>query len=415
MATSVVKLHQPLPDVRIYEGDVRKALREIPDESVQCVVTSPPYFGLRDYGTATWEGGDPNCDHMGSPIRTRANINANCGTGTDRKNREIREFYREVCGKCGARRVDRQIGLEPTVDDYVQTMVEVFREVRRVLRKDGTIWLNLGDSFNGSGRDPRLKPKDLMMIPARVALALQADGWWLRQKITWCKKAPLPESVTDRPTSATEEIFLLAKSPRYFYDAEAVREPTSGSYNGSSFTKGKTLIARVSLARVGEGERVERPGRNLWNYWILGPEPFPEAHFAVFPSAIPQKAIMAGTSPMACPHCGAPWKRVVEVEWGQGEGKPYDSKRPDELVFRGRNRPSKRIELGWQPTCSCEGNDGSGKCVVLDPFHGSGTTMQVALQLGRAYVGCELNPEYIAMSLRTRLRNLQPTLLGRLG
>src|SRR5690606_29133319 len=180
-----------------------------------------------------------------------------------------------------------------SLDEYVQTMVEVFREVRRVLRKDGTVWLNIGDSYNGSGgaggdyyegglregqpaypgrRIVGLKPKDLCMVPARVALALQEDGWWVRSRITWCKRAPMPESVTDRPTSATEDIYLLTKSPRYYYDAEAVREPTSGSYNGSSFTKGKTLEARQHLATVGQGERHERPGRNMWNYWLLSPE-----------------------------------------------------------------------------------------------------------------------------------------------
>ena len=136
--------------VRIVQADAREALRELPDNSVHCCVTSPPYFGLRDYGTAIWEGGRADCDHHGAPIRTKAQINAYCGTGQDGKNAEATEFFREICGKCGARRVDRQIGLERTPDEYVEALLEIFREVRRVLQKDGTLWLNLGDSYAGS-------------------------------------------------------------------------------------------------------------------------------------------------------------------------------------------------------------------------------------------------------------------------
>ncbi|MGA1448906.1 MAG: DNA methyltransferase, partial [Ilumatobacteraceae bacterium] len=218
-----------MPAARILVGDVRTRLADIPDNSIQACVTSPPYWGLRDYGTATWEGGDSSCDHLGKPMATKANINKNCGTGNDVKNAEAREFYKETCGKCGARRIDSQIGLEKTPDEYVAEMVAVFREVRRVLKDDGVLWLNLGDSYSAmrdskavpdtlrgdstgtavstaANRNPAnlraagLKHKDLVGIPWRVAFALQADGWWLRQDIIWHKPNPMPESVTDRCT-----------------------------------------------------------------------------------------------------------------------------------------------------------------------------------------------------------------------
>src|SRR5690606_9936574 len=295
--------------------------------------------------------------------------------------------------------------------------------IRQVLRPDGTVWLNLGDSYNGSGGaggdynegglkegQPRypgrrvegLTPKDLIGIPWRVAFALQADGWYLRADIIWHKPNPMPESVTDRPTKAHEYIFLLTKNPRYYYDADAIAEPAT-----------YRVIAPGKLGAVGVGKRNDAPDvavshtvkdenatRNKRSVWTIATQPYPEAHFATFPEKLPELCILAGSSPKACPKCGAPWKRVVEVEWGQGVGKPYDSKRPDGLVFRGRNRPSKRIELGWQPTCSCPDNDGSGKCIVLDPFAGSGTTLLVAERLGRQAVGIEINPEYVEMAKR---------------
>lgn len=238
--------------VRIINADVMDGLRQLPDGSVQCIVTSPPYFGLRDYGTGSWAGGDAKCDHRP--------ITGSGGGGGDNKRPNgmpravsaARGGYPDLC-RCGAKRVDLQIGLEPTPDDFVDTMVRLGRELRRVLRADGTMWLNLGDSYCntdkwGGGGDtgketiaadgsvpswavrrrkenyPGLKPKDLMGMPWRVALALQADGWWLRRDVVWFKTNPMPESTQDRPTTAHEYLFLLTKAERYFYDAEAIRE-----------------------------------------------------------------------------------------------------------------------------------------------------------------------------------------------
>lgn len=247
--------------VSILNADVLDGLAQLADESVHCVMTSPPYFGLRDYGTGAWEGGDEDCKHsVGSQVQDNkapGAIITGQRPGVDASR----------CRRCGATRIDKQIGLEPSPDAYVQKLVEVFREVRRVLRKDGTLWLNLGDSYAGqpagnktpSGfsqtRPSRrtgnhdqetvalpkkkfgiIKPKDLVGIPWRVALALQADGWWLRQDIIWSKPNPMPESISDRCTKAHEYLFLLTKSERYYYDAAAITEPATYSGGGQDET-----------------------------------------------------------------------------------------------------------------------------------------------------------------------------------
>src|SRR5664280_812731 len=232
----------------ILQGDVRSCLKQLEDGSVQCVITSPPYWGLRDYGTATWEGGSASCDHKGKPMATKAGFNerytGRAPVDTDKQS-ECLEFYKDVCPKCGARRIDSQIGLEPNPEAYVADLVEVFHEVKRVLRNDGVLWLNLGDSYNGGGGaggdygigglkegQPKypgrhiltMKPKDLVGIPWLVAFALRADGWYLRSDIIWNKPNPMPESVTDRCTKSHEYIFMLTKSERYYYNAEAIKE-----------------------------------------------------------------------------------------------------------------------------------------------------------------------------------------------
>lgn len=297
--------------VALNHGDCRDVLATMAAESVQCCVTSPPYFGLRDY---------------------------------------------QVAG---------QIGLEQSPAKYVEQMVAVFREVRRVLRRDGTLWLNLGDSYamstkgaGGQGKQHKnagsvmadrswripagIKPKDLMLIPARVALALQADGWWVRSEIIWSKAAPMPESVRDRPTCAHEKVWLLTKAATYFYDADAVAEravsdgPRRDNGDGDRFCDRGMYSGRAGNKEDGT--------RNLRNVWHLNPEPFPGAHFATMPPTLAARCIKAGS-------------------------RPGDT--------------------------------------VLDPFAGAGTTLLVADRLQRHGVGIELNPEYIAIA-RERLRGDAP-------
>lgn len=356
---------------KIYCGDVLEVLKTWPDNFVDCIVTSPPYWGLRDYGTAKWEGGNENCDHKGKPFATKSHINEHTG-GHDVKNAEDREFFKEVCGKCGAKRIDAQLGLEKTPEEYVAKMVEVFRECKRVLKKDGTLWLNLGDSYNGSGKggdsdrmyakrhtsfgkimDIRrqgvpvrinsLKPKDLVGIPWRVAFALQADGWYLRQDIIWAKPNPMPESVTDRCTKSHEYIFLLTKSGKYYFDNDAIKEPVAemsikraeyGFNSDRPSTKNNSMgKGGIHVEKMGS-RFVNSLGRNKRSVWTITTKPYMDAHFATFP----QDLII-------------PMIRTT---------------RPD--------------------------------AIILDPFMGSGTTAYVARSLGRKYLGIELNPDYIKLA-----------------
>lgn len=342
--------------MRILRGDVRDRLRELPDESVHCVVTSPPYWGLRDYG------------------------------------------------------VEGQLGLEPTPEEFVATLVAVFREVRRVLRSDGTAWVNMGDSYAGGGRGgdtgsvtlqgsrqgqeesrkgqramtesrrrdnepiPRsdvkvsgLKPKDLLGMPWRLAFALQADGWWLRQDIIWHKKNPMPESIRDRCTKAHEYLFLLSKSSRYYYDFDAIAEPRVGdddagvagwasgdtphdaishnrqkgdakTFRGGQYVNNNKFDNSHATARTSTGNKAAaKDTRNRRSVWSIASAPFPEAHFATFPPDLPEICILAG-----CPARG----------------------------------------------------------VVLDPFGGAGTTGLVADRLERDAILIEINPEYADMAER---------------
>jgi DNA modification methylase len=377
--------------MKILQGDVLDKLAELPDKSVHCCVTSPPYWGLRDYG------------------------------------------------------VDGQIGLEKTPEEYIAKMVRVFREVKRVLRDDGTCWLNLGDSYAASGGAHKehhanpgisnsfkrtgvphfgdlgqpgnylapegLKPKDLCGIPWRVALALQADGWYLRSDIIWCKRNPMPESVTDRPTKSHEYIFLLTKSQRYFYDADAVKE--------------QSICADDDRAGLGNirygGKRNGDPGtgqdsfvtinhtRNLRSVWDITTKGYRGAHFATFPPELPERCIKAGTSEKGvCGKCGAGWVRVVEIsrtqtdkrmkDWREvGWKKTEDGKATatgNPVQCTNPESPTTKT-IGWEPSCKC--NAGVIPATVLDCFGGSGTTGEVAERLGRNAILIELNPNYIPL------------------
>jgi len=296
-----------MSDSRIICGDCVEVLGTLADNSVHCVVTSPPYWGLRDYG------------------------------------------------------VGGQMGLEKTPDEFIAKMVDVFREVRRVLREDGTCWANMGDSYaSGKGtcynpgggaysieQDKQkyqldrgnkstlaavgLKPKDLCGIPWRLALALQADGWWLRQDIIWQKPNPIPESVTDRCTKAHEYVFLLTKAARYFYDAEAVKEPSvdpeslagRNKRNDQKFVGQPMSDTRSGFSKIEQGKLYLT--RNRRSVWTIATEAFAEAHFATFPTTLVEPCVKAGTSEHGCcPVCGAPWVRVVKAggkRWTYGGGR----------------------------------------------------------------------------------------------
>jgi len=338
---------------KIEFGDCRETMRKWASQGVkaQTCVTSPPYYGLRDYGTAKWEGGDVNCDHVESE-------NKHGGQRADRNQEGYKKQYKDLCKKCGSVREDKQIGLEETPEEYIKAMVEVFRCVWDVLEDDGTFWVNIGDSYAGNnsrasnnGRagfgnarekvvnrtGEGLKTKDLIGIPWMLAFALRAEGWYLRQDIIWHKPNPMPESVQDRCTKAHEYIFLLSKSAKYYYDSESIKERSIHAGEERSFNSPKKAMRNVN-GKVSTGN--EHPDalptevselKNKRSVWTVNPKPYSGSHFAVFPTELIEPCILAG----------AP--------------------------------------LGG---------------IVLDPFMGSGTTAQVAQDLGRQYIGCELNPEY---------------------
>ena len=317
-------------DLNIIVGDCREEMAKLSEQSVQCVVTSPPYWGQRDYGTANFIGGnDPECDHAESELRRGINL-ANSSYSTRGGAKKIANAgyvpYKTVCQKCGATRTDNGIGLEPDVHEWIDSMVEVFRGVWRVLRDDGTVWLNLGDKYAAE--------KNLLGLPWRRAFALQADGWYLRRDIIWHKPNPMPESATDRPSTAHEYIFLLTKQPHYFYDSDAVKNPVKQDWGTRNRTDGKYHNEGSGLTPHSGLEKSYTTG-NMRSVWKIATQPFGGAHYATYPEKLVEPCIKAG---------------------------------------------------------SREGD------TVLDPFSGAGTTGLVAMRLGRSYTGIELNPEYAAMS-----------------
>jgi DNA modification methylase len=395
----------------IVVGNCLEVLKQLPDKRVQCVVTSPPYWGLRDYGTATWEGGDPECDHKQTTARTdggRVNTQGFHGSASANSDKGAM-YYRDTCPKCGAIRIDNQLGLEKTPEEYVAKMVDIFREIRRVLRDDGTVWLNLGDSYAGNmtraskggragygteregvfDRMPQgLKPKDLVGIPWRVAFALQADGWWLRQDVIWHKLNPMPSSVTDRCVTSHEYIFLLTKKKKYFFDSEAIKEEAVNageviSLGAKSFSKGQAAGKGVQPSGNGlEDSYTVTSKRNKRNVWSVSTKPFKGAHFAVFPEDLILPCVLAGTSERGCcPKCGSPWERIIEKKKiHRNDLDPSDPRfRPNRYIENkyadelrkgyecGTYSESKTV--GWEPTCECQSKNLQEKGQTVHTMH----------------------------------------------
>jgi DNA modification methylase len=392
-------------------GDAITQLTKLPDRSVQCCVTSPPYWGLRDYGTAKWEGGDDACEHIGNERYYTEQTAATCsgdafsdaGTANAERLKKGRWRNNGQCVHCGAVKTDAQLGLEKTPEAYVANMVQVFREVRRVLKDDGTCWINLGDSYSNIGKwggssggkkstsalgniprvrrgadcDPKrgqraigqpmhfaagLKPKDLVGIPWMVAFALRADGWYLRQDIIWSKPNPMPEPVRDRCTKAHEYIFLLSKGPRYYFDGEAIAEPVAAS-----------TVARLSQDIDGQAGSDRVPGKTN------------------------------GTMKAKPPRFGgAKYGDSTDDEHRTKSGNEYkdtgNGMRNKRSVWAVTTKPFRGAHFATFPPdlirpCILAGTRKGD--TVLDPFGGSGTTGMVALQLGRQATLIELNPDYV--------------------
>ncbi len=349
---------------KVFLGDSREVLKEFPDKCVDTCITSPPYWGLRDYGTSTWVDGDKNCTHRRDTkksdkcITGHKNFDEMLGVGD--------AIYKSECKRCGAKRVDNQIGLEDEVSDYIEQIVDVFSEVHRILKDDGTLWLNLGDSYAGStgksggvseiqsvkrqldtgsigslrpAKVAGLKRKDLIGVPWRAAFALQKYGWYLRQDIIWHKPNPMPEPANDRCVKSHEYMFLLSKNPQYYFDADSIKEPSITPNTGTSWKQRKLdgepmRHGLQGAAAVGAGNFKTYEKRNKRSVWTVPTKPYAGAHFATFPPELITDCIIAG---------------------------------------------------------SREGG------IVLDPFMGSGTIAEYSKRLGRLYTGVELNEEYHAL------------------
>jgi len=404
--------------IEIKQGHVIDKLRELPDKSVHCVVTSPPYWGLRNYGTAgiIWESYIPcTCkEHEWKMVHPSGYRESDTNPGEIQsegtKNRDGLTSY--ICKNCGSWR--GELGLEPTPEMYVDHLVEIFRKMWRVLRDDGTVWLVIGDSYTSGNTPEGLKPKDLVGIPWRTAFALQADGWYLRSDIIWSKPNPMPESGEDRPVKGHEYVFLLSKSRKYYYDYVAIQEKSaydgrqdtvmkgSEKYrNGYAPTDNPQSCAIVGHERWPFKASDGTPMRNRRTVWEIPTQPTPDAHFATYPEALVLPCIRAGTSDMGvCPDCGAPWVRIIHRE------KADRVERTDNPNTGGLMRcppqQDKVTTKGWEPSCKC-GKIYSVSATILDPFGGSGTTAKVARELNRHCILIELNPDYIKI-MRKKLR-----------
>jgi len=417
-------------------------------------------YGLRDYGLPpTIWGGEPECEHVwGEHQIGKAQRQRNGASGELHEGRAVNGLAEIVqtehshgsfCHICGAWR--GCLGLEPQPEMFVEHLVAIGRELRRVLREDGVFFLNLGDSFWGGkgqssqawstehtdrstlqkechqiagkgdtrptdGKHPILKPKDLIGIPWRVALALQADGWYLRSEIIWAKPNPMPESVTDRPTKAHETIVLLAKSARYYWDQEAVREANMGDGrkrgpNNHAVSIDARGTGHGHSGLLGGRADLDGAGRNIRTVWNVATQPYSGAHFATWPPKLVEPMILAGTSARGCcPKCGRPWERVVEKE--SFCDVPRGSVPSSNMSNVGGEQPQqagvscKTITLGWRAACDCDAGE-AVPCIVLDPFCGSGTTGRVAIQHGRRFIGLDLNGGYLGDLASERLDNVQ--------
>lgn len=415
----------------------------LPDKSVHMIVTSPPYYGLRAYEgdqAVDW----PTVSYSPMPGLPPITIPAM---------------------RCG-------LGAEPAPEAFIGHLILVAREMWRVLRGDGVMFWNIGDSYAGSGgahthdhanpgisksadrdgvpakyredggrgidkKGEGIKPKDMMFIPARFALAAQADGWYLRSNMPWIKRNGMPDSTADRPSTVIENVFMLAKSEKYFFDMQAVRQPAAAGSNGSKFTTGKTAVNMIGTSqkeRSEDGRRNFRSSDFFFRTWqgmltneagpmamVVNTKGYAAAHFATYPLDIPLTCIKAGSSEWGvCPECGAPWEREVERTAMVIAKTERNQTRGTRTGTSGTMlEPAKAVTTGWKPTCTCHVVPGCAPedcywaapepipATVLDPFNGSGTTGRAALQLNRSYIGIDICKSYLNDLAPARLGNVQ--------
>lgn len=443
---------------------------------MQAICTSPPYFGLRAYQgdqDVLWptveyspmpglpplriQGCEPGCEHVWKPLgKSPVKLTNGLGAATSGANNGRHTV--SICQKCGG--VKCPLGLEPTIESYIAHLILCLREWRRCLRGDGLCFVNLGDSYvsggsaNGEGETRKngsawtggtasleqqrrvtgqhtVKPKNLLQIPARFALAAQADGWWLRSALPWLKRNGMPESATDRPSQVVESVFILAKSENYYFDMQAIAQPiadasidrltqdiehqigtvranggakTNGNFKAVGSMAGRHFRSSDLFFKTWQGLLTNEEGDPL--ALIVNPQPYSASHFAVFPPLLPEIAIKCSTSEHGCCSvCGSPYRRVVERKTNtlpieQRNGRTgHNGQPPQQSGWFWK--PPEVTETGWQPTCSC--NAPIQPCTVLDPFVGSGTTLQVSVKLGRHAIGVDLSAEYLGELVPERM------------
>jgi len=388
------------PRIELIQGDTLEILKTMSDESIDCIITSPPYYGLRYYGTAKWEGGYEKCEHiqkkeikpittgLGYPIdggARRIGENNNYGKAHETK-------YKEICGKCGAKRIDRQIGLEKTLDEYLNKLLLITAELKRVLKKTGTMWWNHGTSYSAYGKC------DTMQNYRLVLKMIDQQGWILRNQIIWYKPNCMPSSVLSRFTVDFEPVFFLTKSKKYWFEPQY--EIGTGRSCGNKSIKGegqKGFEIRDGITKVSDVKWFNRNRRCVWK---IPTQPFKGAHFATFPEKLIEPMVKAGCPEFICNKCGKTREKIFKnnrQETRPGNYSKY-TERPEGLKKRIINNP---IEIGYTD-CGCNSEFSGG--MILDPFAGAGTTGVVAIKNNRQFIGIELNPEYIEMA-RKRIEN----------
>ena len=454
------------------------------DHSVHMICTSPPYWQLRTYGTTpqTW-GGDPACEHAFHETPIGRGNGDGASYRRDRKAwRKRRQTQPGTCSKCGAWR--GEYGLEPAVDClawtklvepcgqcYICHTVQIFREIWRVLRPDGTLWVNIGDSYSSSGSGPGLntctlnggpprsklvpgvewtnrsqaavpglRRKDLIGVPQRLRFALQYDGWCCRSEIIWHKTNVMPESPKDRPCRDHEYVFLFSKRRHYYYDNEAIKERASPDTH-ARYARSKNPNLKKTPGvnpKAEDGAQGSRQNasfsaavkdvvywRNKRTVWPIAALSYTGAHFATFPEDLVEPMILAGTSEKGCcPNCGTPWKRILvpSKDYAEKLGKGYFTHDLETIAFQGMSQ-KKHVFMahgvaeyetrGWKPGCNCPGARDLAPvpCIVFDPFCGSGTAGRVALKHRRRFVGLDLQKAYLTDQAAGRLKNLQVVLI----
>jgi DNA modification methylase len=446
---------------KIINGNCLEILKTFPNESINCVMTSPPYWALRDYGSSTesiWDG-DKNCEHNWNEYKTPPK-GGHCHpdrppiVGANRSEMEegssIRFGYTSnFCSKCGAWK--GSLGLEPTFDLYIKHLCNIFDEVKRVLRKDGTVWINLGDTYANTGRGHKpehfwnedgtpknkfafkyqdgkvptdfpktytenpLESKNLSLIPFRFAIEMQNRGWILRNVIIWHKPNCMPSSIKDRFTVDFEYLFFFVKNKKYFFETQ-YENYTESTINDNRYGKENLLMrlkkpkdkimqdptkCKQSIFRQG----LQEQGRNKRTVWKICSKSFKESHFAVYPKELCETPIKAGCPEFVCNKCGKPREPIYKSDYQKKEIEWHNEKygENDERTKRlGRMQPTSQVKntskkIGYS-SCSCNAGFSSG--IILDPFFGAGTTGLVALKQNKKFIGIELNPEYIEIAKR---------------